>query len=52
MLGAAAAAHAHGFRAGVVATLATAAIWGASYAVWDAADPDSATTFGSGLIAF
>jgi hypothetical protein len=52
LLGAAAAAHAHGFRAGVVATLATAAIWGAAYAVWDAADPDSATTFGSGLIAF
>lgn len=52
LLGAAAAAHAHGFRAGVVATLATAAIWGAAYAVWDAADPASATTFGSGLIAF
>ena len=52
MIGAAAAAQAHGFRAGVIATLATAAIWGASYGVWDAVDPESATTFGAGLIAF
>jgi hypothetical protein len=52
MMGAAAAAQAHGFRAGVIATLVTAAIWGASYAIWDAVDPDSATTFGAGLIAF
>jgi hypothetical protein len=52
LLGAAAAGQAHGFRAGVVATLATVVIWGASYGIWDAADPDSATTFGSGLIAF
>jgi hypothetical protein len=52
LLGAATAAQAHGFRAGVIATLATAAIWGAAYGIWDAADPESATTFGSGLIAF
>ena len=52
LLGASTAAQAHGFRAGVIATLATAAIWGVSYAVWDATDPGSATTFGSGLIAF
>ena len=52
LLGAATAAQAHGFRAGVIATLATAAIWGAAYGVWDATDPASATTFGSGLIAF
>jgi Protein of unknown function len=52
LLGASTAAQAHGFRAGVIATLATAAVWGASYAVWKAADSGSATTFGSGLIAF
>ncbi len=52
LLGAAAAAQAHGFRAGVIATLATAAIWSGAYGVWNAADPGSATTFGAGLIAF
>ena len=52
LLGAATAAQAHGFRAGVIATLAPGAIWGAAFGVWDAADPESATTFGSGLIAF
>jgi hypothetical protein len=52
LLGAATAAQAHGFRAGFLATLATAAVWAVSFAVWDAADPGSATTFGSGLIAF
>jgi hypothetical protein len=52
LLGAATAAQAHGFRGGLIATLATAAIWGAAYGIWDATDPASATTFGSGLIAF
>jgi hypothetical protein len=51
LLGAVTASEAHGFRAGVVATLATLVVWGGAYAVLHAAAPGSATVFASGLIA-
>jgi hypothetical protein len=52
LLAAATALQAYGFRAGAVATAATLVTWAVAFAVWDAIDADSATTFGAGLIAF